>query len=420
MRRMLREKVPIAQIARRLGVSRQTIYNWKKAEEEGVPPRGKPRRKSKLDPFRGYLESRLERFDVPAVVLFREIVAKGYTGGITILREQVARIKAIHVQRVVDRFETEPGRQAQVDFAHCGTIRHQGRTVRLSLIVVVLGYSRTIWARFLVTQRQEALMESLEEAFRAFGGVPRELLFDNLKQVVATPRTQDQELVLQPSFLSFAEHWGFQTLACPVYWPRAKGKVERSIQYLKKSFLEGREFATLDDLNAQLRAWLAEVANRRIHGTTRVRPVDRWEEEHRAMLPLGAIPAFPSTTVEDRLADHDGRISWKGVRYSVDPGILGGRRGVPVQVHLGTDRVLRIYHEGVLVGEHGIRPKGSPPVDDPRHAALRRILRQRPSLRRPHGKSPRFDQVPPEAEGSFLPPAPQVQVPELSAYEGRL
>jgi len=419
MIKMLREGIPIASIARRLGVSRQTIYNWMKQAEQTKGERGPRKRSSKLDPFKDYIVSRLEGFDVPATVLYREIRRMGYSGGMTILREFVARLKADHVQRVVDRFETEVGRQAQVDFASCGTIVHNGRRRRLSLIVVVLGYSRMIWARFLVSQRQDALMEHLEMAFKAFGGVPRELLFDNLKQVVATPRSDDQEAVIQPSFLPFADHWGFQPVACPVYWPRAKGKVERAIQYIKKSFLEGRTFTDLDDLNAQLAIWLAEVANVRIHGTTRERPVDRLEEDRRAMLPLPGVGSFPSTIVQKRLADHDGRISFRGVRYSVDPSILTGRRGTPVDVHVGTDDILRIFHEGRLVAQHSIRPTGSPPVDDPRHAALRRALRQCPTLERPHGKSPRYLQLPPPGESPpLLPQPPDVQVRDLLAYEG--
>ena len=418
MMKLLREGVPIARIAERLGVSRQTIYNWKKRGEDGQAGTEARPRKSKLDPFRDHIASRLERFDLPATVLFREILEGGYTGGITILRELVSEIKAIHVQRVVDRFETEAGRQAQVDFAHCGTIRYRGRNFRLSLIVVVLGYSRTIWARFLITQRQEVLMESLEAAFRAFGGVPRELLFDNLRQVIATPRTEKRDAVVQPSFLPFAEHWGFQTVACPVYWPRAKGKVERAIQYVKKSFLEGRSFTDLDDHNVQLRVWLAEVANVRVHGTTKVRPVDRLEEDCEAMLPLGAAAAYPSTTVKTCLADHDGRISYRGVRYSVDPSILTGRRGEPVDVHLGTDHMLRIYHQGKLVGQHRIHSGSSAPVDDPLHSARRRQLRQRPPHKRPHAKNPKYDQIVESIDTvPALPPPPRVQQRDLAVYE---
>lgn len=419
MKQLLREGVKIAEIARRLGVSRQTIYNWKTTEAEGVSEKDRPRRASKLDPFRNYIESRLDRFDLPATVLLREIRDMGYTGGITILRQLVASIKDRHVRRLVDRFETEPGRQAQVDFGHCGTIRHHGRNRRLSLIVVVLGYSRAIWARFVLSQRQPVLMECLEDAFRELGGVPRELLVDNLKQVVARPRSEDEAAVIQPSFVEFADHWGFEVVACPVYWPRAKGKVERAIQYIKTSFLEGRTFVDLDDLNGQLRVWLSDVANVRVHGTTKERPVDRLEAELEAMLPLGCGRAFPSGMVEGRCVDHDARISYHGVQYSVDPTVVLGRRGVPVEVHRATDDTIRIYHEGRLVGTHQMQPKGSPPVDDPRHAALRRELRQKPPMQRPHGKNPLFIQIQ-DAVTELDAGAPAVQQRDLAAYEGAL
>jgi len=390
MHRLMREEVPITEIARRLGRSRQTIYNWKREKEEGSR---RQIRKSKLDRYITYIENRLESFDLPASVLHRELVQRGYEGGITILREAVARIKQRHVQRVVDRFETEPGRQAQVDWASCGTIVHHGRRRRLSLLVVVLGYSRTIWARFVVSERRPVLMTLLEQAFSELGGVPRELLFDNLKQVVATVRSADHPAKLQPAFVSFADHWGFEVVACPPYWPRAKGKVERAVGYIKKSFLEGRHFTTLEELNAQLIGWLAEVANIRIHGTTGVRPADRIEADRRAMLPVAGIRAFPAMEMTTRLTDHDSRLSFRGVPYSVDPSILGARRGERVEVHIGTDERLRFFHKGRLVGDHAIAPPGSPPQEDPEHARLRRVLRQQPPSRKPPTRRPKFRQV---------------------------
>jgi transposase len=135
MHRLLEEKLPIAEVARRVGRSRQTIYNWLRQEEDELTPAPRP---SKLDPHRGYIESRLERYDLPATVLLEEIRARGYTGGITILRDLVATIKQRHVRRVVDRFETEPGRQAQMDWASCRTIWHQGRR-RRSLHGLLMG-----------------------------------------------------------------------------------------------------------------------------------------------------------------------------------------------------------------------------------------------------------------------------------------
>jgi len=413
MKQLLEEKLSITEVARRLSCSRQTIYNNMDRDEDEVKPRHRP---SKLDGYRKYIEMRLEKFDLPATVLLREIREQGYEGGITILREAVAEIKQHQVQKVVDRFETEPGRQGQVDWGSCGTIWHGGRRRKLSLLAVVLGYSRTIWARFVVSERRPVLTVLLEQAFSELGGTPRELLFDNLKAVIAQPRTEDRPAIVQPGFADFADHWGFEACACPPYWPRAKGKVERAIGYIKTSFLEGRSFDDLDDLNAQLRVWLATVANVRRHGTTGERPVDRLSREQAKMLDL-VIP-YPKNEVEKRLADWDSRISFRGVRYSVDPSILGARRGTPVEVHLGADERLRIHHEGRLVGEHTLAPKGSPPQDDPAHARARRKLREEPAARL-RGRAPRFEQRDqPEPEWTAM--APAVAARSLHVYEEAL
>lgn len=249
MHRLLQEGVPKAEIARRLGRSRQTLYNWLNRGEQASSQRHRP---SKLDPHRAYLEDRLERFDMPTTVLLKELQERGYEGDISILRETVATIKDRHVRRLVDRFETSPGRQAQVDRASCGAILHHDRRRRLSLLVMVLGNSRVIWGRFVVSERRPVLIELLERAFRDVGGIPRELVFDNPKQVVAKARSENSSALVQPGFAEFAEHWGFEVVACPPYWLRAKGKVERAVGYIKRSFLEGRSFTTLEDLNAQL------------------------------------------------------------------------------------------------------------------------------------------------------------------------
>lgn len=412
MHQLLEEGLSKTEVARRLGRSRQTIYNQLARDPDEEAPRP---RTSKLDQFRKYIESRLERFDLPATVLLRELRERGYEGGITILRELVASIKERHVQKIVDRFETEPGRQAQVDWASCGTIWHQGRRRRLSLLVVVLGYSRIIWARFVVSERRPVLTTLLEEAFSELGGVARELLFDNLKQVIAQPRSDSSPAILQSGFADFADHWGFEAHACPPYWPRAKGKVERAIGYIETSFLEGRCFDDLADLNAQLRFWLATVANVRVHGTTGERPVDRLAEDQAAMLDL--VPPYSKLEVEARQADWDSRISFRGVRYSVDPSILGGRRGEKVEVHVGTDEVLRIYHQGKLVGVHAMAPPGSPPQDDPAHARARRQLRQQPPQRRLSERAPRFEQRLPDEQPSWSAVAPEVAARALAAYD---
>ena len=414
MKQLLRENVPKAQIARQLGISRQTIYNW---IDEPDDKARRVHRPSKLDSYRPYIQGRLERFDLPATVLLREIREQGYDGGITILREHVAEIKDRQITRLVDRFETEPGRQAQVDWKSCGTIMHNGHRRRLSLLSVVFGYSRLIWARFVVSERRPVLMELLEQCFREVGGIPNELLFDNLKQVVAQPRTKDTPAQIQTSFGEFADHWGFDPVACPPYWPQAKGKVERSIQYVDGSFLEGRSFTDLDDLNGQLCIWLAGVANVRNHGTTKERPIDRLEADLIGMMEVGHHFAFPSVLKCTRLADHDGRISYKGVSYSVDPDIISGRRGTPVEVRESADHRLLIFHEGLKVADHVLMPSGSPPQDDPMHAKKRRENRQIPTCERPKRKLPQFDQQMDEDGCRVDLLAPQVFERPLSDYE---
>ena len=414
MKRWLDESMSAA-TARRLGRSRQTIYNWQgKGEKAGE----RPVRQSKLDPHKAYVESRLNDYDLPATVLLEEIRKRGYTGGITILRDFVAQVKNRHVQRLVDRFETEPGRQAQLDWASCGKIVHEGRRRQLSLLVLVLGYSRVIWAKFVVSERRPVLFQLLEEAFRDLGGVSRELLVDNMKQVVEVARTPDASAILQSEFVSFADHWNFKVVACPPYWPRAKGKVERAISYMKGSFLEGRSFETLEDLNAQLRTWLAETANVRIHGTTGERPVDRLAADLEQMRPVQER-AFPSSECESRLVDHDARLSFRGVRYSVDPEIVDGRRR-SVTVSVSTDERLRIHCGDRLVGEHTLKPSGSRPQDDPLHAEARRRLRQKPDFQRPRGKTPRFEQtgLPEDGEAeSSLSDAPVVAERSLDVFD---
>ena len=181
------------------------------------------------------------------------------------------------------RFETPAGRQGQADF---------GRFVlpwgaRYAL-VVVLSYSRLLWLRFYRTQTMAVLTDGLESAFERFGGVPEELLFDQMRAVVLSDdRGSGGELTLNTEFLRFAAHWGFRARSCRPYRARTKGKVERPIRYIRESFFYGRQFANDADLNEQAERWLERTANVRRHGTTGERPVDRFE-------PPSASPLCPS------------------------------------------------------------------------------------------------------------------------------
>ena len=163
-----------------------------------------------------------------------------------------------------------------------------GRLVK----VIVLGYSRLLWLHFYTRQTMPVLMEGLESAFDRFGGVPEELLFDQMRAVVLSDdRGAGGGLVLNEEFLRFAAHWGFMPRSCRPYRAQTKGKVERPIRYIRESFFYGRSFANDNDLNEQAVRWLEGTANVRRHATTGERPVDRFERDERAvLLPLANHP----------------------------------------------------------------------------------------------------------------------------------
>lgn len=411
--------VPKARIARQLGVSRQTVYNHLSREE--MFPKVRAPRASKLDAYKDAIRTRLEQFDLPGTVLLQELRLQGYTGGITILREFIRPLKASLVRRVTERFETTPGRQAQMDWGECGTVQVGDDRKKLYVFVLVLGYSRMLYARFTTSCRLPVLLACMKEAFSILG-IPREVLVDNMKQAVDTHDVVTGTVTWNRSFLDFAAHHGFLPVACPPYWPRAKGKVERGVGYIKTSFLEGRTFTDLQDLNGQLQAWLNGVANTRVHGTTKARPVDRFSQEQAHLRPLGGVPAFDTRPVVLRLVPTDCHIHFKGVRYSVDPVAVGKTVSIRADGEDPGD-VFAVYLDASKVARHRIRVAGSDPVMLPEHQEkIQRLTRgqARPTARGAR-RNPHYVQAPVSAPKSPSPllewVAPKVQVRPLAAYE---
>src|SRR5215471_1432897 len=282
-------------LARKLSVHRDTIHRWIRDGEldrdlDGEPVRYGPRRAipTKLDAYKAIIETRLAAYpQLSAVRLLAEIRAAGFAGGYTQLKAFVRRVRPTPAPAPVIRFETPAGRQAQVDFAR---FRFPWG-IRYALLVV-LGYSRLLWCRFYPRQDMATLIDGLEDAFQSFGGVPQELLFDQMKAVITRDlRLEGGALVRNTEFLRFAHHWGFTPRACRPYRAQTKGKVERPVRYLRSNFVYGRTFLHDADLDAQRQQWLEQVANVRVHGTTGERPRDRFDRDERlALQPLATRP----------------------------------------------------------------------------------------------------------------------------------
>lgn len=288
-----RHGMSIRQIAKKLKVSRNTVRRY--LRDLAISPhyiRSEPR-PSKLDPYKPYIHGRIEAAKphwIPASVLFLEIEALGYQGKAGILRDYVRQFKP-NTQEDVVRFETAPGQQLQVDFT---TIR-RGRS-KLKAFVATLGYSRASYVRFSEYERQEDWLAGVEGALHYFGGVPRELLFDNAKcLMIERDAFGEGQHRWNAKLLSMAKDYGFRLRACRPYRAKTKGKVERFNGYLKGSFITPlvaslkQTGLTLDVgiANAHIGPWLADVAHQRLHGTTGERPqvlLDK-ERHHFASLP---------------------------------------------------------------------------------------------------------------------------------------
>ena len=341
-----RQGLSIRAISKLTGYDRKTVRKYL-LQPEARPvygPRLAP--PSKLDSFKEYLGERLKAGVWNAQVLLRELRARGYPGGYTILKDWLLPQRQAATTVAVRRFETPPGKQAQVDWGHLGSLEMNGREWKLNAFTFTLGYSRTMMAEAALDQKLGTLLKMHEEAFRQLGGVPEEILYDRMK-TVWLETDERGEVVWHPVFLDFARYWGFRPRLCRPYRAQTKGKVESGVKYVRRNFLcglQGREPSGLQDLNAQLRAWVWGVANQRVHGTTHEQVAVRWDVDQFSLQPLDGRPPYPYLDDELRKVARDAYVSWQGSRYSVPWSYAGKQvwvreRGGDVEVLYGRERI---------------------------------------------------------------------------------
>lgn len=301
----------IREIHRITGHSRTTI---RKVLRSTAEPKYKEREKrpGKLDPFKGFLAERVKAalpHRLPSPVLTREIRSFGFTGTERLVRLFLATLYAAKAPEPLLRFETEPGQQMQVDWCEL----RKGKNP-LYAFVATLGFSRDAFVLFTTSQSFAVLRACHEEAFFCFGGVPREVLYDNMKTVVLERNAFGEgKHRFHPGLWDIAKHFGFMPRLCKPYRAKTKGKVERFNRYLRYSFYyplvsrlkQGGLSLDVATANIEVRKWLDEVANCRIHGETNERPCERLLIERQALLPLPQRP-----TVEAAKPHVIGPASW--------------------------------------------------------------------------------------------------------------
>lgn len=350
-------------IAMQMGVHPKTISRVLK---RGGPPSGKrPRaRRSKLDPFKPMIDQMLREDIWNAVVILREIQAKGYPGKNTILHDYIQPKRPLKKSRATVRFETEPGRQMQNDWGQVTTII-AGVLTKVHFTVNTLGHSRRF--HFWCTDREDAenTYEGVIRAFEYFEGTVQEVLVDNQKAIVIKHRIGKQ-VRFNPRFIDLADHYGFTARACRPYRAQTKGKDERMVGYIKNHFfVRFRSFESFAHLNQLALQWLEQEADKRFHGTVKEVVIERFKREAAYLGPLPTV-RYDTSYLEHRLVHWDGYIEVRGNRYSV-PARLCGRM---VTVRISMDDDICVYADDTMVARHRLQRAAEGWVTVPAHHAV--------------------------------------------------
>jgi transposase len=363
----------IGTISAELGVHHDTVRRaiasdtFNRSATRPVPP-------SLLDPYKALLEDTLAQHPrLRSTRLFEMIRARGYPGSAVQVRRHVARIRPRARTEAYLRLRTLPGEQAQVDWGHFGKIRIGHADRALSCFVMVLSWSRAMYARFFLDQTTESFLRGHVLGFASLGGVPRGVLYDNLKSVVV--ERQGDHIRYGASVLELCGHYHFAPHPCAPARGNEKGKVERSIQYLRHAFFAARRFGSVEDLNRQLAEWIDAVAHRRlVPGDPERRIVSAaLDEERPRLLPLPEH-AFECDTVRPVTSGKTPYVRFDLNDYSIPHHLVGK----PLTL-IASETAVRITGavDGTVFAEHARSYDRGQTIEDPAHLAALAVEKRR-------------------------------------------
>ena len=270
-------------IAYELGLDRDTVKKYLKHPEIVVLPRLS--KTSKLDPYSNLIDQFLEQDPyVKAPVVLQRLCENGFDGKISIVRDCLQKKRGkIKGREAFIRFESPPGKQMQIDWGHFGSLTYGSTRRKLYAMTVVECYSRMLYIEFTHSQKQESLHQALLNAFEFFGGTPEEIVVDNM--LTAVTERVGRIIRFNDAFLDFLRVFKIVPFACNVRAPHEKGKIERTIGYIRQNFWPLRKFTDQDDVQNQANYWRDGTANVRVHQTTGEPPIDRFAKVNLRPLP---------------------------------------------------------------------------------------------------------------------------------------
>jgi len=341
------DKVNYHAIARSLGCDYRTVKRY--ITNDCTTERCPRNEKSILEDYKDYITEKVVKYNVTAMACYAHLKKKGFTGSYSTVKRFVRTLKK-EVQKKADiRFETNPGLQAQVDWKERKRMfTSNGQQIKVNIFVMILGYSRYKYMEIVEDMTQDTLFTCMSNAFAYFGGVPKEILFDNMKTVVANHNPISGVVDFNKKFLSFANDFNFKPIACRPYRPKTKGKVEALAKFTNRLDIYNGEFINFKDL-CELAKDTVDSINSEISQATLERPIDKHKRELIYLNPL------PKEIIRDYYlhkqklyqVHKDSMISYKGKRYSVPPYLLGKKVSLSIE-----DETLCINYEGSVVARH--------------------------------------------------------------------
>lgn len=331
------------EIARKHNVDWRTAKKYAHSEHKPTYQLSEPK-PSKLDPYKPKIDQWLEEAPYSAARIQEKLEEFGSDCKYTIVRQYVASKKSELHKKATVRFETMPGLQAQVDWAFFENYRvvEDGVPKKLYCFLMILGYSRMRYIEFVTDMSTSTLIRCHINAFRYFGGYPEEILYDNMKQVVVKRLLKQEDSTMNSQFEDFAGFYGFKPVLCRPYRGQTKGKVERTVSFVRDNFMTGIRFSDLDNLNCQAMNWNIKVNGRR-HATTGEVPKARLLKER--LSPLTREYIIDKLNL--RKVEKDCLVSYSNNKYSVPAEYVGKHVTVVV-----LDNVLAAYYMGKQIALH--------------------------------------------------------------------
>lgn len=342
-----------SELARRFNCDPRTVARYLKISS-GELVRKKSSRvyKSLLDDYKSIVIDKVDNFGSTAMAVYKFIEKKGYAGKYSTVADFVNKHKSIEIKKATIRFETTPGLQAQVDWKEdLSLINKHGEIFKVNIFLMVSGYSRTKFLKVTDSRDQKTLFSCMIDAFKYFGGIPREILFDNMKTVIDRSKTSFSHVEFNTTFKAFADDAGFKPIACRPYRPQTKGKVEALAKLTNRLTVYNGEFEDYSELEKIVEDFMQEINNEISQATNQI-PSKLLSKDKEYFKPLPSLDALCSYVYREKeyKVTKESMINYKGKKYSVPTKYIG----LKLNITETSDGNINIYYNSDFIVCHAL------------------------------------------------------------------